>query len=657
MIWAFVYRTRRCQLISMDNAQYFDQASVWSDSAHEYQVQVGKDVGHLVPADVVQVLDVGCGNGLITGELASNHQVFGVDQSAVALAGSNAPVAQATAQSLPFADASFDLVMTTDMLEHVAELEEAVRELVRVSRKYVLITVPYAEDLESKFACCEKCEAQFHINHHLRSFDVALLKQVERWIGPLLEMRLSGGIGKPPPDELAKVRHAAGCFMDWPGSKCPNCGAAGTAGPASDIKRSMLNSLRGVAWAERLLQQGLCEDRSEVMCLFAVDEAASNAAKLAKPGKLDSISKRNLCAVRFDPASSGAEFVAGAQFAGQHRIPGATQSGELTYQINFPVPLMAGDRIELEVKGEGPVSVFTVHGVLGNKTELLLDQEVSESCQTYLVGENIACSQYGGLIELVVGLAAEPVSCELKSAQSGELEADFVALEPGANILTLQHEGQRFSWSLNCDSAGLHPNPMQMVERLRDEYLSAGSPEILEKAEAPAASEQILSMLEVVDSLSNRVGQVSKIANDVELQRSALEEKIVHLGLEREAAATESERWTAQINAMSAATKNLEVQHAALNEALIASNKLVETKTEQHLIDMRNLQSHHLEEQRKVAKLQSVAAELESEIEKNVGLNDIANELEAKRMMLEEVIQSKDAALEELERAYDKVRS
>lgn len=664
MTWAFVYRVRRCRLISMDNAQYFDQASVWSDSAHEYQVQVGKDVAHLVPADVVQVLDVGCGNGLITGDLASKHLVFGVDQSAVALAASKSPVAQATAQSLPFADASFDLVMTTDMLEHVSELEDAVRELVRVSRKYVLITVPYAEDLKSKYACCENCRAQFHINHHLRSFDVALLKQVEGWIGPLLEMRLSGGIGKPPPDEFAQVRHAAGCFMDWPGSKCPVCGAAGTAGPASDIKRAMLNSLRGAAWAERLLEQGLCEDRSEVMCLFAINESVCSEAMLAKPGELGSIRKKNLCSVRFDQAGAGAEFVAGAQFSGQHRIPGSSLNGKRVYQVSFPVPLMAGDKIELELEGNDSVSVSAVHGVLGDKTELPLCDEVSQSRRTYLIEEDTACSQYGGLIEVVIGLSVEPLGCELKRAGPEVLEADFVSLEPGPNIVTLGDERQRFSWSLHCDSTMQHPNPMPALMRLREEYQNAGSQGVSDQVQQPSVPGQLLSVLDVVDSLSSRVRQISKIANDVELQRSTLEEKIVQLDLESKAVAAESESWTAQLEAMNAATNNLEAQRKTLSEALMASNKLVEAKTnqltldmERHRRDMRDLQAYHLEAQRKVAKLGSITAELESEIEKNSKLNQIANELETKRMMLEGVVQSKDAALEKLEKAYNELLS
>lgn len=622
----------------MDNAQYFDQPAVWSDSAHEYQVQVGKDVVQLIPADVVQVLDVGCGNGLITKELADGYQVVGVDQSAVALTESKVPVAQADAGHLPFADAAFDLVLTTDMLEHVSALDDVVRELVRVSRKYVLVTVPYAEDLSSKLAVCEQCESQFHINHHLRSFDVALIRQMENLIGPLIEMRMSGGVGKPPPDELAEVRHAAGCFMDWPGSKCPNCGSPGTAGLASDISRSMLNSLRSQAWAVRLQQQGVCEDRSEVMCLFAIDDATSKVFRPTPSMEL-AVVRKNLTAVQFDLKRSGEEFVAGAQYACQRLLPSADGSRENTYQVSFPVPLSTGDEITLTLEPPGQVSVFAIHGVLGEKIELSLQSALGRASQTYLIEQEIDCSQFGGLIELVMNAAVQPVHCELKSKIAAALDSDFVILEPGANIVSLQHEQRRFSWSMYCDSTIQYPDPMPVLVSLRDQYINPTKNLGGGALGFDSATHSLLPMLGVIDSLATRVEQVSRIANDVEGRRSELEEKIVQHDDENLIARADVQRWAAQVEEMSLMANKLEAQRSSLDEALLAS------------------QSSYDEAQQRLSKLEPLEAELASAIQNVQVLNDQANEFEAKRGMLEDLIQSKDKALMELEEAYNKLLS
>jgi ubiquinone/menaquinone biosynthesis C-methylase UbiE len=46
------------------------------------------------------------------------------------------------AEALPFKSGSFDFVLCTEVLEHVPDWESAFKELLRVSRKNVLVTVP-----------------------------------------------------------------------------------------------------------------------------------------------------------------------------------------------------------------------------------------------------------------------------------------------------------------------------------------------------------------------------------------------------------------------------------------------------------------------------------------------------------------------------------
>jgi SAM-dependent methyltransferase len=88
------------------------------------------------PLEGARVLDVGCGVGMYTGQfLKYTPRVTGmeVDPSAAAQARLRAPsVAVAPAERLPFADASFDVVFSHEVIEHVADDHLAAAEMVRV---------------------------------------------------------------------------------------------------------------------------------------------------------------------------------------------------------------------------------------------------------------------------------------------------------------------------------------------------------------------------------------------------------------------------------------------------------------------------------------------------------------------------------------------
>ena len=96
----------------------------------------------------LRVLDVGCGTGYLSARLlADGHAVTGVepDDAARALAAQRLPeVVAARAEALPFPDASFDTVVATDVLEHVADDAAAVTEFRRVLKPggWLVLTVP-----------------------------------------------------------------------------------------------------------------------------------------------------------------------------------------------------------------------------------------------------------------------------------------------------------------------------------------------------------------------------------------------------------------------------------------------------------------------------------------------------------------------------------
>ena len=109
----------------------------------------------VAPLPAGRAVDVGCGGG---GNTAVLHElgwrVTGVEHSPVAAtlaACRGFPVVRADARHLPFRDGSMDLVMSTDMWEHVADDEAVAAETARVLRRggRALVAVPCSMKLWS----------------------------------------------------------------------------------------------------------------------------------------------------------------------------------------------------------------------------------------------------------------------------------------------------------------------------------------------------------------------------------------------------------------------------------------------------------------------------------------------------------------------------
>jgi SAM-dependent methyltransferase len=99
-----------------------------------------------------RILDVGCGEGFTMRELREGGvqaAMVGIDFSPAALAWNQAhhmaqsPLNVADVQHLPFRDQCFDLVLCLEVLEHLPDSALGLRELLRVARDYVLVSVPH----------------------------------------------------------------------------------------------------------------------------------------------------------------------------------------------------------------------------------------------------------------------------------------------------------------------------------------------------------------------------------------------------------------------------------------------------------------------------------------------------------------------------------
>jgi SAM-dependent methyltransferase len=184
----------------------FEQPSVWGHLADDPKIRHrARMLQEMIPEGVERILDVGCGDGAITDHLAQRWEVTGIDRSPTALQHVRTEAILASATELPLADRSFDLVVSSEMLEHLPtdEYRRAIAEMSRVSRRYLLISVPYREVLDFRTIRCPACGWRGHVWGHrqgpftpesliadLPGYTVAQT----RTFGPLQDPRWSRGL-------------------------------------------------------------------------------------------------------------------------------------------------------------------------------------------------------------------------------------------------------------------------------------------------------------------------------------------------------------------------------------------------------------------------------------------------------------------------------
>lgn len=96
--------------------------------------------------NVSKILDVGCGEGFVTNVL-NKKVVAGLDISrgALIIAKEENPKCSffgGSVNDLPFNNDSFDLVVATEVLEHLKDPKKAILEIRRTSKRYCIFSVP-----------------------------------------------------------------------------------------------------------------------------------------------------------------------------------------------------------------------------------------------------------------------------------------------------------------------------------------------------------------------------------------------------------------------------------------------------------------------------------------------------------------------------------
>jgi SAM-dependent methyltransferase len=188
-----------------------------------------------VPSECRSILDVGAGDGRVSHALANaGRQVTAVDISSVALSKLRVPGFKRSCDDLGFHDRAFDLVLCTEMLEHLAEdVERGARtEFARVAKHYILVTVPNDENLAEHIGHC-KCGAKFHIWGHRRHYCTSTMSNLFSGFTLVFCEPFGRRTAFYAPYLLWPRQRLAGAFA-WDGNThCPMCHGTETATPRS----------------------------------------------------------------------------------------------------------------------------------------------------------------------------------------------------------------------------------------------------------------------------------------------------------------------------------------------------------------------------------------------------------------------------------------
>ena len=135
---------------------------------------------------VNSILDVGCGSAWVASKyIPRNKKVFSLDISKlnVTKALTTYPSMQhygtiADSYYLPFKNDAFDIIIASEVIEHVVSPKDFVKELYRCVNPggKLILTTPYKEVL--RYVLCVHCNKKTPVHAHIHSFDKNAIEQI-----------------------------------------------------------------------------------------------------------------------------------------------------------------------------------------------------------------------------------------------------------------------------------------------------------------------------------------------------------------------------------------------------------------------------------------------------------------------------------------------
>lgn len=206
--------------------KYYDQKEVWKKYDNNVkEINRAKKVITLIPNDVKSMLDIGCGNGIIT-NMIEKPFVVGLDFAKIPLTQVKTNAIQASFVALPIKSKKFDLILITEVLEHLDDETyiKAIKEIKRLKANYLLITVPFNENVELGLCKCSICGNLFNASHHYRKFNNSNSWFNKEFLEYVLEKTEYASYKIPPNESIIKLGYKFGVYLYSDIAVCNKCG-------------------------------------------------------------------------------------------------------------------------------------------------------------------------------------------------------------------------------------------------------------------------------------------------------------------------------------------------------------------------------------------------------------------------------------------------
>lgn len=143
-----------------------------------------EQIMRVIPSGMKSFFDIGCGDGYLLSVVRASRphlRLYGLDFSrgrlqGVAAGGDQISLIEGTAEAVPAKDNSFDCVVCSQVLEHVSDYRAALGELIRISRKYLIITVPNEQTPLKIY--CPRCGFEHFYDGHMHAFSRSDIKSI-----------------------------------------------------------------------------------------------------------------------------------------------------------------------------------------------------------------------------------------------------------------------------------------------------------------------------------------------------------------------------------------------------------------------------------------------------------------------------------------------
>ena len=615
----------------------YNSAEVWDQEIQLGQQNLLRALRDFWPAGVATALDVGCGDGKLTRILAAETgiQIVGFDNSAEALSRLPLPTMLGDAAAMPFDDGHFDLVFSTDTLEHVPDQthEQVWSEIFRVANKYVMVGVPFREELLDASALCPQCGKSYHVNWHQRSYDLESLHR-RAPAGWHVQATVISGESWPEvlPLETQLRRKVLGEWSGWSMAVCPHCGAAGTEPPQARPLPALTAAALGQLVYQSLKERRVWRSHSEILVVYG-KTSRFTAPTLAEPAR----SERP--ATLAEPARQPVH----DQLVSYPQVARCVKAADGGLILQFPAYESAYElTVERSPSSEGPLyaSVEDGLGVLYSGVLLAQGQhkatiQLSRDCVPGLYGILLRTARRDALVAVRLGegpvvswlepapgqVAYQRIGCGapalyVQAVEATWLDDTFINCEEGETDAVC-------GWAKLFSAIELIATRQQaLFGRELDESLRLLEKRALEadglavKVQNLEAERQALrARSKEADALAVRVQNLSAQNGDLEkraLETDGLAVKVQNLEAERQALRARSK----EADALAVCVQNLSAQNSELEKRALEADGLA--------VKVQNLATEREELLHEIVTIQSEYAQLK------LALDQVKNRTEHK---------------------------